>query len=380
MPDGQGRSVANDGSVRMLRSQAVSTSLRTRIVEREWAVGERLPSERALALEHGVGINTVRRAVATLEREGLVRRVQGSGTYLERVPAPGAAGSGPPLIGVVLPAAKYYAGGVIEGMGDALHGSEWRMLTSYSTFEPELELERCRELLALGVSGLLVSPSFYACEEPAAHLAALQALGVPVVLVERRPPSATGELTSYVATDRECAGHIAVRHLAALGRRRIGYFGKLGANSVDVHDAFLCALDTLGLPRLPKAIVQRRPWTRDDVADYVDRCRQLRVDAVFCMDDRAALLLLPALASAGLSVPDDVAVIAYDDIVSELATIPLTTVSPPKFAVGQLATELLLRLVTQGSRAAVCHAELQPRLTIRASCTAEVATSARGNP
>lgn len=346
----------------------MASALRRRIVEREWATGDRLPSERALAVEHGVGINTVRRAVGALVREGLVRRVQGSGTYLEQIPGPGPRASTQPLLGVVLPAAKYYAGGILEGMGDAVHDSEWRMLISYSTFEPTLELERCRELLALGARGLVVSPSFHNCADPAAHLAALQALGVPMVLVERRPPTVTGELTSYVATDRECAGHIAVRHFSGLGRRRIGYFGTLGANSVDVHDAFLRALDTFELPQLPEVVMQRRPWTRSDVAEYVDACRDHEVDAVLCMDDRAALLLLPALASAGMSVPEDVAVIAYDDAVCDLAAVPLTTLTPPKFEVGRQAVDLLLREVIHGSRAAVSHTELQPRLTIRSSC------------
>src|SRR5699024_8371020 len=287
---GQGRGVVEDGAVRMLRSQAVAAALRQRIAELEWGSGDRLPSERALAAEHGVGINTVRRAVGSLERDGLVRRVQGSGTYLAPVPAPGGAESARPLAGVVLPAAKYYTNGVIEGMDDALTGSEWRMLISYATFEPELELERCRELLALGARCLLVSPSFHNCADPAAHLAALQGLGVPVVLVERRPPGPLAELTGYVATDRECAAHIAVRRFHDVGRRRIGYFGTLGANSVDVRDAFWRSLDAFGLPRLPDAHVERRPWTRADVADYVSTCVELGIDAVLCMDDRVALL------------------------------------------------------------------------------------------
>lgn len=352
----------------MLRSQAVAAALRQRITDGVWAVGDRLPSERALATEHGVGVNTVRRAVSSLQRDGLVRRVQGSGTFVEQIPGPAPNGSTRPLIGAVLPAAKYYVGGVIDGIEEALRGSEWRLLISYATFEPSLELERCRELLALGVRGLLVSPSFYNCTDPAEHLAALQQLGVPVVLVERRPPALTGERTGYVATDRECAAHIAVRRFVELGRGRIGYFGKHGANSADVHDAFLRALRAAELPELPEAIVERRPWTRADLNEYVTTCRALEVDAVLCMDDRAALLLLPALADAGLTVPDDVSVIAYGDSTSDLASVPLTTVSPPDVDVGRQATEQLLHQITRGARAAIGHTELQPRLVVRSSC------------
>lgn len=354
-------------SPRGLRFQAVATSLTERVAAGEWAVGERLPSERALATAYGVGLNTVRRAVATLERDGLLTRVQGAGTFLAEVPPPHPSGSGKSLLGVVLPAAKYYVD-VIDGINDAVRGTDWQVLTSYATFEPQLELERCHELINLGVRGLLVSPSFYNTPDPAAHLAKLQQLRVPVVLVDRRPPYPLGERISYVATDRECAAHLAVRHLASLGRTRIGYFGTTGASSQDVHDAFALAVQRLDLPVITEVNEERGTWTRDTVADYVRRCRDHSVDAVFCMDDRRALLLLPALADAGQVVPDDVAVVAYDDAVHDLSPIPLTTISPPKFEVGRRAVESLLHHITLGAKAAACHCELQPRLVIRGSC------------
>lgn len=341
----------------------------TRIASGEWALGERLPSERDLATAYGVGLNTVRRAVATLERDGLLRRVQGAGTFLAEVPPPHHRGSGKSLLGVVLPAAKYYPE-VIDGMNDAARVAGWQVLTSYATFEPELELERCRELINLGVRGLLVSPSFHNARDPEAHLAALQGIGVPVVLVDRRPPEVLGERISYVATDRECAAHLAVRHLAGLGRSRIGYFGTTGASSQEVHEAFAHAVRQLGLDVLTEVNEERDSWTREAVNDYVGRCRTHRVDGVLCMDDRRALLLLPALAEADLVVPTDVAVVAYDDLVHDLSPVPLTTVSPPGFEVGRRAVDSLLHHITHGVKAAACHAELQPRLVIRGSCGA----------
>ncbi|MGD7705145.1 substrate-binding domain-containing protein [Microlunatus sp. Y2014] len=349
----------------------MADTLLRRISAGEWAIGDRLPTERELAVSHGVGINTVRRAVGMLERAGLVRRAQGSGTYLLDIPGPNGPGPGKPLMGVVLPAAKYYTPGIVEGIGDGARQAGWQVLISYSTFEPALELERCHELLTLGVRGLVLSPSFHQCDDPEQHLARLQGLGVPIVLVDRRPPTLTAEQTSYVATDRESAAHIAVRRFVELGRRRVGYFGTHGANSGDVRDAFGRALTAFDLPTVPGALVERRPWTRQDVADYVTTCRESKVDAVLCMDDRKALLLLPALLAAGLGVPDDVSVIAYDDAVHDLAAVPLTTVSPPKFEVGRRAAEFLVHQITHGAAAAICHAEMQPRLVVRDSCTPE---------
>lgn len=357
---------------RMLKSQAVADAVRQRAIAGEWAVGDRLPTERELAAEHGIGINTVRRAVSQLVREGTVRKIQGSGTYLVSVPAPSGRGGARPLIGVVLPTPKYYAG-ITDGIIETLRRAGWQVLISYATFEPELELERCQELLALGARGLLLSPSFYASPDPEAHLFALESLGVPVVLVDRRPPTRAAERSSYVATDRECAAQIAVRRFVQIGRTRIGYFGTFGATSSEVHDAFGPAVTSFGLSLIGQAVQERRPWTRDDVAAYVEHCRAERIDAVLCMDDRKALVLLPALAEAGLRVPEDVAVIAYDDSVYDLATVSLSTISPPRFEVGAAAAELVLHHLTQGVKAAARHIEMQPRLIVRASCAVDPA-------
>lgn len=356
-----------------MRFHAVALAVTERIAAGEWALGERLPSERDLATTYGVGLNTVRRAVAMLERDGVVSRVQGSGTFLADVPPRHRRGSGKSLLGVVLPAAKYYVD-IVDGIHDAVRATPWQVLTSYATFEPELELERCRELINLGVRGLLVSPSFHNTADPGAHLAALQQLGVPVVLVDRRPPDLLGEAISYVATDRECAAHLAVRHLAGLGRTRLGYFGTEGASSQEVHGAFNHAVGRLGLEVLSEVNEERGTWTREAVTDYVRRCRASEVDGILCMDDRRALMLLPSLVESGLEVPTDVAVVAYDDLVHDLSPIPLTTVSPPKFEVGRRAVESLLHHITHGVKAAACHAELQPRLVIRGSCGAAAAT------
>ncbi|MEK8169569.1 substrate-binding domain-containing protein [Streptomyces sp. M19] len=74
--------------------------------------------------------------------------------------------------------------------------------------------------------------------------------------------------------------------------------------------------------------------------------------------------------AAGLAVPDDLAVVAYDDEVAEVGDVPLTAVSPPKSEVGALAAQLLLRRMDAGDDA-LCHrVEIQPRLVVRASCGA----------
>ena len=75
-----------------------------------------------------------------------------------------------------------------------------------------------------------------------------------------------------------------------------------------------------------------------------------RVDAVLVHNDHDAIVLLQRLRSRGLTVPGDLAIVAYDDEVAALADIPLTAVAPPKHAVGAAAVDLLDRRVTDPDR------------------------------
>lgn len=90
--------------------------------------------------------------------------------------------------------------------------------------------------------------------------------------------------------------------------------------------------------------------------------------------DEDAIVLVPRLQARGVRVPEDLALIAYDDQVATLADVPLTAVAPPKRSVGELATGILLRRIaertgrlTPGPRQ---HLDLLPELRIRASCGA----------
>jgi len=93
--------------------------------------------------------------------------------------------------------------------------------------------------------------------------------------------------------------------------------------------------------------------------------------------DQDAVHFVQQLQRHGLRVPDDVAVIAYDDELAALADPPLTAVAPPRFAVGQAAARLALsrlaeryRMIPGASRAPRHHLDLLPELRVRESCGA----------
>ncbi|WP_430727346.1 substrate-binding domain-containing protein [Streptomyces beigongshangae] len=92
---------------------------------------------------------------------------------------------------------------------------------------------------------------------------------------------------------------------------------------------------------------------------------------VFCANDLLALGVLQALYEAGLRVPEDIAVVGYDDIeFAASAVVPLTSVRRPAVAMGRQAGRLLIEDTTSGFPHEHAHVVLQPELVVRRSTTA----------
>ncbi|UFU05958.1 substrate-binding domain-containing protein [Ruania halotolerans] len=80
--------------------------------------------------------------------------------------------------------------------------------------------------------------------------------------------------------------------------------------------------------------------------------------------------MLGAARRRGLRVPEDLALVSYDDELADVADVPLTSVAPAKYRVGKLAAEILLRRITDGDAGPVHQVQLRPRIVIRDSCGA----------
>jgi LacI family transcriptional regulator len=166
---------------------------------------------------------------------------------------------------------------------------------------------------------------------------------IPVVVVDRNP----GPGMCSVSVDNVDGGELATAHLLEAGHRRIAYVGgptSLGQvadrltgarRAVDrVSGAELVVLETTTLTvaegrrageRLAGLPAARRPT------------------AAFCANDLLALGLLQRMVRLGVRVPDDLAIVGYDDIeFAEAAAVPLTSVSQPRHLLGRTAAELLL--------------------------------------
>ena len=195
----------------------------------------------------------------------------------------------------------------------------------------------------------------------------LERAGVPAVLVGRPagPP-----LGSYVDADTRGGAARAVDHLARRGRRRIATItGPLDMGvGLDRLDGYRGGLAAAGLDADP-GLVEPGDFTEEGGAAATARLLERPgppVDAIFAASDLMAAGALRALRAAGRRVPEDVAVVGFEDsAVARYAQPPLTTVRQPIEEMGRQATRLLLAMMA--GEAGGMHLILDTELVVRAS-------------
>ncbi|KHL17809.1 UNVERIFIED_CONTAM: LacI family transcriptional regulator [Mumia flava] len=216
------------------------------------------------------------------------------------------------------------------------------------------------------VEGLLISPVGDVLD----RLDRLRERGMAVVLVDRL---AQTETYSSVSVDDVLGGRLAVEHLLEVGRRRITFVG--GSPDIDQVRNRLTgarqAVDGVADATLTFAEIESMGATpgRIEGERIVALPPSDQPDAIFAANDLIALGLLQAFVSAGLKVPDDIALIGYDDIeFAAAAAIPLSSIKQPSNEMGRRAAQLLIAEATDaaGERERE-HVVFEPELVVRRS-------------
>jgi DNA-binding LacI/PurR family transcriptional regulator len=170
---------------------------------------------------------------------------------------------------------------------------------------------------------------------------------VPLVLLGERLSS---HLADHVAIDNEAAAAEATRHLISTGRRRIAVVGAqpppFGHSARLRLRGYRDALAEAGIRYDPALVLEALDWRRQPGVAAVAQLLALPEppDAVFCLNDLLALGAVRGLTDAGVRVPEDMAMVGFDDIEESRYAMPsLTTVAPDKEAIARHAVERLAR-------------------------------------
>ena len=274
---------------------------------------------------------------------------------------------------VVMDASNPFFIDVARGAEAAARRAGSFLLTANSQADPTNERAYLGLFEQQRTQGVLIAP----IGDVSDSLARLTARGVPAVVVDSPAPSAE---YSSVQTDNVAGGRLAMEHLIATQRQRVDFVG--GPLSMhQIEDRLTGARQALHVAGLDPAAM--RIWEAESSTEQSGRLighriaslpESVRPDAVLATNDLLAMGVLHALMSySGIRVPEDIAIIGYDDIDwARSAVVPLSSIRQPSELIGSSAAQLLLEESTSPD---FVHQQLllEPELVTRESTAARTA-------
>lgn len=267
---------------------------------------------------------------------------------------------------IVLDVANPFFTEVARGVEDVANQEGYIVILCNSDDSAEKENHYLHVLEEQRAQGVLITP----VQSDASYLQRFKQRGISVVLLDR--PSKIKDLCS-VSVDDIRGGELAASHLLEQGHRHIGFIhGPLSIRQcADRQRGVVKAVRAFGLD--PRQAILDITTNAQNIKGGEESVEKLlhtstRPSAVFCANDLLALGLMRGLVKLGISIPDDIALIGYDDVefASVLST-PLTSIRQPKYELGRAAAELLLDEANNPTTHQHQHIVYQPELIIRES-------------
>ena len=385
---GPARAVDDDGVLypEPPAHRRISDEIAARIESGEYPTGAKLPSEPRLAAEFRVSRGTLRQALASLHQGGYVDPMPGRGTFV-RGPRPRLPESRRRVVGLIVPSVTRPAlPEVLMAIEDELHDRGYSLLVGTSGNTLEQEKGRVQRILGEGVSGMIVLP-IDGRPDPVAYRQLLDA-SFPVVLIDRH---IVGLSIDAVLPDNVGGAFVAVSHLIELGHRRIAFISSDNLTTTSVLErlqGYQQALRAHDIPVDPELIFARLPAIPPDESDedQVIEANARRIvrflssrplpTGIFALHDRIAISVLAASAELGLRVPEDLALVGFDDDpLAQTLRVPLTTIAQPRDQIGRTAARMISDRI-EGRRTETARIVLPTQLVIRRSSGTSIVAAA----
>ena len=333
--------------------QKIADELRIHIEAGKYRSSSTLPTEFSIAQEYQVSRQTVRQALSMLAKDGLIEKRQGSGSHIlsHEPPQPEVPHRTVAVITTYI--SDYIFPTVLREAEDVF--SQHNCTPSLFATQNQVSNERkvLKNLLQMPVDGILVEGTKTALPNPNIDLyQQLIRQGIPLVFMHGNYAELQG--ACYVLDDNFGGGRQLVRYLAEKGHTRIagifkgddiqghgrfaGYAAGLREAGLSVDDAHVFWYHTSTKERIMSSPVDQVP---PELLSAVEGCT-----AVVCYNDEIASHLEALLLHSGYHIPQDIAVVSFDNSrFSELAPVPLTSLSHAPYNVGRIAAEKLLQMM-----------------------------------
>jgi LacI family transcriptional regulator len=323
-----------------------------------------------VARHAGVSIGTVSNVlnrpdlVASATRQRVLASIEALGYVRNDSARQLRAGRSRQIAIVVLDVANPFFTDVVRGAEDYAEDRGVSVVVCNSGENAARERRHLDLLAEQRVRGVLITP---VDDSAGSRLERLIEHGTPVVLVDQG--SGWADRCS-VAVDDILGGQLAAAHLAEHRHRRVAFIG--GPPSLkQVAERLAGFADGLG-SGIGLTVIDTPSLTvaagRAAAATVAETRASARPTAVFCANDLLALGVLQEMTRRGVRVPDDIAIVGYDDIdFAAAAAVPLSSIHQPREQLGRTAAQLLLEETEEDVRHEHRHVVFEPTLVVRAS-------------
>jgi len=330
--------------------------------------GDKIQTENELAEKFGVSRHTIRQAIGELVAEGWLYRVQGKGTFVDRRPDINSTDS--KIIGVVTTYLnEYIFSAIIRGIDGVLSSQGYSIVLSCTYNQHEKEKICINNMLNQRIDGLIVESTRSALPNPNLQLyKELSAKGVPILFIH----GCYKDLNySYIVEDDILGGYLAAKHLIESGHREIG--GIFKVDDIQGHyrfDGFYKACSEYGISVSDSNVLWFDTFDLDfkfkvDSGNIIKNIVQ-NTTGIVCYNDQIAVKVMNIIRDIGLSVPEDVSIVSFDDSELALASDPkLTTVAHPKEQLGVMAAESIIQMIKR--KVNYFDEKIEPKLIVRNS-------------
>ncbi|PUU87040.1 MULTISPECIES: GntR family transcriptional regulator [Halanaerobium] len=336
------------------------------IEHHELSDGDLLPSESDVAEEFDFSRDTVRRALKELEKEKVVSRERGKGTFFKdeqntvkekRIAV------------ITTYLSNYIFPNIISGIEEVVSSKHYTLNLANTDNDPNKERKHLRKVIDNQVDGLIIEPTKSAVDTHNMDLyQELKEKNIPFVMLN----AYYRELDpSYAIVNDYKGGYKATQYLLQLGHTSIaGIFKEDDLQGIFRLKGFKKALSDYDLD--PEA-ADIGTYITSQISSYPYHCmdkmlsHQNQPTAVVCYNDEIAVDVVKAIIDNGLKVPEDISVVSFDDSILATATnVRLTSVRHPKEELGRHAARLLFNMIEIGIKKP--RFLYDPELVVRDSC------------
>lgn len=329
--------------------------------------GEKLNSENELASLFQMSRQTVRHAISELEKEQIIERRQGSGTYISNVFKRKETHT-MNLAVITTYVDDYIFPSIIKGMEEVISEAGYTLQIAFTHNSVEKEGNVIRNILERNMAdGIIIEPTKSAIPNPNVALYhEIMQSKIPTIFFNSYYPEIN---LPYVALDDKETGYVATKHLIESGHKRIagifksddrqghlryaGYVKALTESGLRLYDENVLWIDTEDLRNLsqePRRVLKRLKESTGCV----------------CYNDLAAQEVVKICSKHDIDIPGDLSLVSIDNSdIARNSKVPLTSVAHPKTELGKMAAAHLIEMIR--TKKSVASYEFKPELTTRKS-------------